>query len=95
MMNVIVSRLYLRAPAQLTPNCLGDRVHQRRLAAALRRAGRDPPADPERANERLGRTYDDLTLGLSRYIRDAIVANCQRAADGQDDEQANAVMEAP
>jgi len=36
-----------------------------------------------RANERLGRNYDDMAPGLSQYISDAIVANCQRAADSQ------------
>lgn len=37
-----------------------------------------------RANERLGRNYDDMAPGLSQYIHDAIMANCQRAtASGQ------------
>lgn len=31
-----------------------------------------------RANRRLGRNYDDMAPGLSRYIHDAILANCQR-----------------
>lgn len=32
------------------------------------------------ANERIGRNYDDMAPGLSRYVHDAIVANCDRAA---------------
>jgi len=35
-----------------------------------------------RANERIGRNYDDMAPGLSQYIHDAIIANCQRAANG-------------
>ena len=31
-----------------------------------------------RANERVGRNYDDMVPGLSQYIHDAIVANCSR-----------------
>jgi MerR family transcriptional regulator, thiopeptide resistance regulator len=34
-----------------------------------------------RANERIGRNYDDMAPGLSQYIHDAIIANCQRAGD--------------
>jgi len=30
-------------------------------------------------NERIGRNYDDMAPGLSRYVHDAIVANCDRA----------------
>ena len=30
------------------------------------------------ANERIGRNYDDMAPGLSRYVHDAIVANCER-----------------
>jgi MerR family transcriptional regulator, thiopeptide resistance regulator len=41
-------------------------------------------AEVYRANERLGRNYDDMAPGLSQYIHDAIIANCERAADGQD-----------
>jgi DNA-binding transcriptional MerR regulator len=37
-----------------------------------------------RANERLGRNYDDMAPGLSQYIHDAIIANCERAAGGRD-----------
>jgi DNA-binding transcriptional MerR regulator len=37
-----------------------------------------------RANERLGRNYDDMAPGLSQYIHDAIIANCQRTAASQD-----------
>ena len=33
-----------------------------------------------RANERLGRNYDDMAPGLSQYIHDAILANAQRAS---------------
>jgi MerR family transcriptional regulator, thiopeptide resistance regulator len=32
-----------------------------------------------RANERIGRNYDDMAPGLSRYVHDAIVANADRA----------------
>ncbi|HEY3607011.1 MAG TPA: MerR family transcriptional regulator [Pseudonocardiaceae bacterium] len=35
------------------------------------------------ANERIGRNYDDMAPGLSRYIHDAIIANSGRAAAGQ------------
>ena len=35
------------------------------------------------ANERIGRNYDDMAPGLSQYVHDAIIANCQRAADAQ------------
>jgi len=35
------------------------------------------------ANERIGRNYDDMAPGLSRYIHDAINANSDRAAAGQ------------
>lgn len=38
------------------------------------------PADSYRANERIGRNYDDMAPGLSQYIHDAIVANADRAA---------------
>ncbi|MBF8186022.1 MerR family transcriptional regulator [Nonomuraea sp. K274] len=31
------------------------------------------------ANERIGRNYDDMAPGLSRYIHDAIIANADRA----------------
>jgi DNA-binding transcriptional MerR regulator len=34
------------------------------------------------ANERIGRNYDDMAPGLSRYIHDAIIANSARAATG-------------
>ncbi len=30
------------------------------------------------ANERIGRNYDDMAPGLSRYVHDAIMANCER-----------------
>jgi DNA-binding transcriptional MerR regulator len=33
-----------------------------------------------RANERAGRNYDDMAPGLSQYVHDAIVANCERAS---------------
>ncbi|GES00801.1 hypothetical protein Acor_28650 [Acrocarpospora corrugata] len=32
------------------------------------------------ANERVGRNYDDMAPGLSRYIHDAIMANADRAS---------------
>jgi DNA-binding transcriptional MerR regulator len=32
-----------------------------------------------RDNRRSGRNYDEMVLGLSRYVYDAIVANCERA----------------
>ena len=32
-----------------------------------------------RDNRRSGRNYDDMVPGLSRYVHDAIVANCERA----------------
>jgi MerR family transcriptional regulator, thiopeptide resistance regulator len=35
------------------------------------------------ANERIGRNYDDMAPGLSRYIHDVIIANSARAAAGQ------------
>jgi MerR family transcriptional regulator, thiopeptide resistance regulator len=35
-------------------------------------------AQAYQANERLGRNYDDMAPGLSQYIHDAIIANCQR-----------------
>ncbi|MBF6169960.1 MerR family transcriptional regulator [Nocardia blacklockiae] len=35
-------------------------------------------AEDYRANRRLGRNYDDMAPGLSQYIHDAIVANCDR-----------------
>ena len=31
-----------------------------------------------RANRRSGRNYDDMAPGLSQYVHDAIIANCQR-----------------
>jgi hypothetical protein len=31
------------------------------------------------ANERIGRNYDDMAPGLSRYIHDAIIANAARS----------------
>jgi len=37
-------------------------------------------AQAYRANERLGRNYDDMAPGLSQYIHDAIIANCRCAA---------------
>jgi DNA-binding transcriptional MerR regulator len=37
-------------------------------------------AEAYRANQRLGRNYDDMAPGLSQYVHDAIIANCQRAA---------------
>jgi MerR family transcriptional regulator, thiopeptide resistance regulator len=30
------------------------------------------------ANERIGRNYDDMAPGLSRYVHDAIMANADR-----------------
>ena len=30
-------------------------------------------------NWRSGRNYDEMVPGLSRYVHDAIVANCERA----------------
>jgi len=33
------------------------------------------------ANERIGRNFDDMAPGLSRYVHDAIVANCARARE--------------
>jgi DNA-binding transcriptional MerR regulator len=35
------------------------------------------------ANERIGRNYDDMAPGLSRYVHDAIIANSERATAGQ------------
>ncbi len=35
-------------------------------------------AEEYRANRRLGRNYDDMAPGLSRYIDDAILANSNR-----------------
>lgn len=32
-----------------------------------------------RDNRRSGRNYDDMAPGLSQYVHDAIVANCERA----------------
>jgi DNA-binding transcriptional MerR regulator len=32
------------------------------------------------ANERIGRNYDDMAPGLSRYVHDAIIANADRAS---------------
>jgi hypothetical protein len=40
------------------------------------------PARAYLANERIGRNYDDMAPGLSRYIHDAIIANSERAAAG-------------
>lgn len=37
-------------------------------------------AQQYRANRRRGRNYDDMVPGLSQYVHDAIVANCDRAA---------------
>ncbi|MBS2536789.1 MerR family transcriptional regulator [Catenulispora sp. NF23] len=37
-------------------------------------------AEHYRANRRSGRNYDEMVPGLSRYVHDAIVANCERAA---------------
>ncbi|WP_037364862.1 MerR family transcriptional regulator [Nakamurella lactea] len=34
-------------------------------------------AEAYRNNERIGRNFDDMAPGLSRYIHDAIVANCE------------------
>lgn len=51
-------------------------------------------AEAYRANERLGRNYDDMAPGMSQYIHDAIIANCQRAARGQHD-QAGTATQAP
>jgi hypothetical protein len=31
-----------------------------------------------RTNQRRGRNYDDMVPGLSQYVHDAIVANCER-----------------
>jgi hypothetical protein len=39
-----------------------------------------PLAQQYRANRRRGRNYDDLAPGLSQYVHDAIVANCDGAA---------------
>ncbi|WP_194897200.1 MerR family transcriptional regulator [Catenulispora pinisilvae] len=39
-------------------------------------------AEHYRANRRSGRNYDEMVAGLSRYVHDAIVANCARAAAG-------------
>lgn len=36
-------------------------------------------AEHYRANRRSGRNYDEMAAGLSRYVHDAIVANCERA----------------
>jgi DNA-binding transcriptional MerR regulator len=36
-------------------------------------------AEHYRANRRSGRNYDDMVPGLSRYVHDAIIANCRRA----------------
>lgn len=38
-----------------------------------------------RENRRSGRNYDDMAPGLSGYVHDAIVANCDRASLGQRD----------
>ncbi len=35
-----------------------------------------------RANERVGRNYDDMAPDLSRYVHDAIMANSDRRAEG-------------
>lgn len=39
-------------------------------------------AEHYRANRRSGRNYDDMAPGLSQYVHDAILANCQRAIGG-------------
>ena len=36
-------------------------------------------AEHYRANRRGGRNYDDMAPGLSQYVHDAIIANCERA----------------
>ncbi|MFG1794849.1 MerR family transcriptional regulator [Nocardia sp. NPDC049149] len=41
-------------------------------------------AEDYRANRRLGRNYDDMVPGLSRYVHDAIQANCRRHGLGDD-----------
>ena len=37
-------------------------------------------AEHYRANRRSGRNYDEMAPGLSQYVHDAIVANCDRAS---------------
>jgi hypothetical protein len=58
-----------------SPDANAAAPHQGRPAGVARRT--------TWANERIGRNYDDMAPGLSRYIHDAIIANGDRAAAGQ------------
>ncbi len=59
--------------------------HRRHIQRWFHDCGHDAHRELARAylaNERIGRNYDDMAPGLSRYIHDAIIANSERAAAG-------------